>query len=56
MMRAGGAAKRDELVKMFGELSISTAKTRKLTNNEMNIARHGDKGQGESLKDKRANR
>ena len=34
MMRIGGAAKRAELIKMFGELSISTTKTRKLTDNE----------------------
>jgi len=34
MMRAGGAAKRDELVRMFGELSVSSAKTRKLTEKE----------------------
>jgi len=56
MMRLGGAAKRAELVKMFGELSISNTKTRKLTENEQQIARFGDKGQGAALKDKRAQR
>ena len=34
MMKAGGAAKRAELVKAFGDLSISTAKTRELTKYE----------------------
>jgi hypothetical protein len=31
MMKLGGAAKRQELIKAFGELSISTTKTRDLT-------------------------
>ena len=31
MMKAGGAAKRAELIKAFGDLSISTTKTRELT-------------------------
>jgi len=31
MMKAGGAAKRAELVQAFGELSIKTATTRDLT-------------------------
>ena len=34
MMKAGGAAKRAELVKAFGDLSISTTKTRELTKYE----------------------
>ena len=33
-MKIGGAAKRAELIKMFGELSISSAKTRQLTDKE----------------------
>ena len=53
-MKLGGAAKRAELIKMFGELSISTNKTRQLTEKEQQIARYGDKGQGGNLKDKRA--
>lgn len=31
MMKLGGAAKRAELIKAFGELSISKTKTRELT-------------------------
>ena len=34
MMKAGGASKRAELIKAFGDLSISTAKTRELTKYE----------------------
>ena len=49
MMKAGGAAKRAELVKAFGELSISTTKTRALTETEKKVAAKGDLGQGERL-------
>jgi hypothetical protein len=31
MMKLGGAAKRQELIKAFGELSITSTKTRDLT-------------------------
>jgi hypothetical protein len=31
MMKVGGAAKRAELIKAFGDLSISQTKTRELT-------------------------
>ena len=48
-MKAGGAAKRAELVKAFGELSISTTKTRALTDTEKKVATKGDIGQGERL-------
>ena len=44
MMKAGGAAKRAELVKAFGELSISTTKTRALTETEKKVAAKGDLG------------
>lgn len=37
MMKAGGAAKRAELVKAFGDLSISKAKTREYTDAESKI-------------------
>ena len=37
MMKAGGAQKRAELIKAFGELSISTTKTRELTKFENQI-------------------
>lgn len=49
MMKAGGAAKRAELVKAFGELSISSTKTRELTDQEKSVAAKGDIGQGERL-------
>lgn len=49
MMKAGGAAKRAELVKAFGELSISTTKVRDLTDQEKRVAAKGDIGQGERL-------
>ena len=49
MMKAGGAQKRAELVKMFGDLSISTAQTREYTEQERRIANQGDIGQGERL-------
>jgi len=49
MMKAGGAAKRAELIKAFGELSISTTKTRALTDQEKQVANKGDTGQGERL-------
>ena len=48
-MKAGGAQKRAELVKMFGDLSISTAQTREYTEQERRIANQGDIGQGERL-------
>ena len=41
-MQAGGAQKRAELVKAFGDLSISTTKTRELTNQEAKTANEGD--------------
>jgi hypothetical protein len=44
MMKAGGAVKRAELVKMFGQLSISNASTRELTEKEKEVALKGDKG------------
>ena len=49
MMKLGGAAKRQELVKAFGALSISTTKTRALTEQEKLVAKKGDTGQGERL-------
>lgn len=49
MMKAGGAAKRAELIKAFGEMSISTTKVRQLTDQEQKVARMGDIGQGERL-------
>lgn len=49
MMRAGGAAKRAELIKAFGDLSISASNTRALTEDEKKKAKHGDIGQGERL-------
>lgn len=42
MMQAGGAQKRAELVKAFGELSITKTKTRQLTDQEAKIAAQGD--------------
>lgn len=53
MMKAGGAAKRVELQKMFGELSISSVKTRELTEKEKKVAVEGDTGQGERLNSKK---
>ena len=44
MMKAGGAAKRAELIKAFGEMAISTTKTRELTEHEKKIASKGDAG------------
>lgn len=49
MMKAGGAAKRAELVKAFGNLSISNTKVRELTEQEKRVAAKGDTGQGERL-------
>jgi len=49
MMKAGGAQKRAELIKAFGELSISSTKTRALTDKEKQVASKGDTGQGERL-------
>lgn len=49
MMKAGGAAKRAELIKAFGDLSISQTKTRELTEKEKKVAKDGDTGQGERL-------
>jgi hypothetical protein len=49
MMKVGGAAKRAELVKAFGDLSISTTKKRDLNDQEKRVARGGDLGQGEGL-------
>ena len=49
MMRLGGAAKRQELIKAFGQLSISATKTRQLTDQEKSVAKKGDIGQGERL-------
>jgi len=43
-MKVGGAEKRAELIKAFGELSISTTKTRELTDKEKKIAKEGDTG------------
>ena len=56
VMKWGGAAKRAELIKMFSDLNISKAATRDLTSNEANIARQGDKNQGERMNAKRAQR
>ena len=44
MMRAGGASKRAELVKAFGEMALSTTKTRELTAYEKRINEKGDIG------------
>ena len=49
MMKAGGAQKRAELIKAFGDLSISTTQTRDYTDHERRIANQGDIGQGERL-------
>lgn len=49
MMKAGGAAKRAELIKAFGELSLTSAKKRELTEAEKKVATKGDIGQGERL-------
>ena len=49
MMKAGGAAKRQQLIEMFGEHSISTTQTRELTEKEKKIARGGDTGQANRL-------
>lgn len=56
VMKWGGAAKRAELIKMFSDLNISKAATRDFSNNEQNIAKYGDKGQGERMNAKRAQR
>lgn len=48
-MKLGGAAKRQELIKAFGQLSISTTKTRDLTAQEKSVAKKGDTGQGDRL-------
>ena len=44
MMKAGGAAKRAELVKAFGDLSISTSNKRELNEQEKKVAKSGDTG------------
>lgn len=49
MMKLGGAQKRAELIKAFGDLSISNAQTRDLTEKERKVAERGDIGQGERL-------
>ena len=49
MMKLGGAQKRAELIKAFGDLSISAVNTRELTEKERKVAREGDIGQGERL-------
>jgi hypothetical protein len=49
MMKAGGAAKRAELVKAFGDLSIASTSKRELTEQEKKVAKSGDMGQGERL-------
>ena len=49
MMKAGGAAKRTELIKAFGSLSISDTKVRDLTDAEKKVAEGGDEGQAERL-------
>lgn len=49
MMKLGGAAKRAELVKAFGDLSISQTKTRGYTDKEKQVIAKGDVGQGERL-------
>ena len=43
MMKAGGAAKREELIKAFGGLSISKANVRDYTKHEQAIINKGDK-------------
>ena len=49
MMKAGGAAKRAELIKAFGDLSISRTKTRDYTEAEASVIKGGDAGQGERM-------
>jgi len=49
MLKAGGSAKREELVKAFGDLNFSSTQTRDLTEKEKQIAMQGDKGQGDRL-------
>lgn len=44
MMKAGGQAKRNELIKAFGDLSITQTKVRDLTLKEKEIAKKGDIG------------
>ena len=44
MMKAGGQAKRNELIKAFGDLSITQTKVRDLTVKEKEIAKKGDIG------------
>ena len=48
-MKVGGAEKRAELIKAFGDLSISKTSARELTDKEKKVARDGDTGQGERL-------
>ena len=48
-MKAGGAAKRAELIKAFGDLSISQTKTRDYTATEKQVIKGGDLGQGERM-------
>ena len=49
MMKAGGQARRDELIQQFGELSVSKANVRDYTAHEKKIISGGDTGQGERL-------
>ena len=41
-MKAGGQARRDELIQQFGELSISKANVRDYNAHEKNIIQKGD--------------
>lgn len=54
-MKAGGQARRDELIQQFGDLSISKANVRDYTANEKKIVDKGDTGQGENLAGRRRN-
>lgn len=52
-MKAGGQARRDELIQQFGDLSISKANVRDYTANEKMKASKGDDNQGENLAGRR---
>ena len=49
MMRAGGAAKREQLIKAFPDLAISQTVKREYTKAEAKVATGGDLGQGGNL-------
>ena len=52
MLKAGGEAKRKELITQFEELSLNQAKD-KMTNEEAKIAQYGEKGQAEYLNERK---